>query len=59
MQVLKLHYVIGVYDPNHYDSWSWHCQYEYGHYLSLKHRICGRERAAEFSTEKEATDFLF
>jgi hypothetical protein len=59
MQVLKLHYMIGVYDPKHDNSWPWHCQYEYGQYLSLKHRICGQARAAEFSTEKEARDFYY
>jgi len=57
MQVLKLIYLIGVYDPNFDDTWPWHCQYEYGRYLSEKHRICGRARAAEFPTEKEARDF--
>ncbi|WP_020562997.1 hypothetical protein [Methylosarcina fibrata] len=59
MRVLKLIYIIGVYDPAYDDSWPWHCQYEYGRYLSAKHRICGRERAAEFSTEKEARDFYY
>jgi hypothetical protein len=59
MQVLKLSYLIGVYDPNFDDSWPWHCHYEHGRYLSTKHRICGRERAAEFSTEQEARDFYY
>ena len=59
MQVLKLSYLIGVYDPNFDDSWPWHCHYEHGRYLSTKHRICGRERSAEFSTEKEARDFYY
>ena len=59
MQVLQLIYIIGVYDPGNDDSWPWHCQYEYGRYLSAKHRICGRERAAEFSTEEEARDFYY
>jgi hypothetical protein len=57
MQVLKLIYLIGVYDPALNESWPWHCDYEYGRYLSAKHRICGRERAAEFPTEKAARDF--
>lgn len=59
MQVLKLSYLIGVYDPNFDESWPWHCHYEDGRYLSRKHRICGRERAAEFSTEEEARAFYF
>lgn len=59
MQVLKLIYLIGVYDPNFDDSWPWHYQYEYGRYLSIKHRICGRERAAEFPSEEEARAFYY
>lgn len=59
MQVLKLIYIIGVYNPAHDDFWPWHCHYEHGRYLSNKHRICGRERVAEFPTEKEARDFYY
>lgn len=59
MDVLKLSYLIGVYDPTQYDGWPWHCHYEFGQYLSAKHRVCGRERAVEFATEKEARDFYF
>lgn len=59
MNILRLSYLIGVYDPTKHDAWPWHFQYEYGQYLSAKHRVCGRERAAEFSTEKEARDFYF
>ena len=59
MDILKLSYLIGIYDPVQDDAWPWHFQYEYGQYLSAKHRICGRERAAEFATEKEARDFYF
>jgi len=59
MQVLKLIYLIGVYDPNSDDCWPLHCHYEYGRYLSVKHRICGRERAAEFTTEEETRAFYF
>lgn len=59
MDVLKLSYLIGVYDPTKDDAWSWHFQYEYGQYLSAKHRVCGRARAAEFATEKEARAFYF
>jgi hypothetical protein len=36
---------------------AWHFQYEHGRYLSMKHRICGRERAAEFCTDEEARNF--
>ncbi|OAH97225.1 hypothetical protein A1353_23325 [Methylomonas methanica] len=59
MDILKLSYLIGVYDPANDDTWPWHFQYEYGQYLSAKHRVCGRARAAEFATEKEARDFYF
>lgn len=59
MNILKLRYVIGVYEPDNDDTWPWHCHYEDGEYLSAKHRVCGRERAAEFATEKEARDFYF
>jgi hypothetical protein len=57
LQLLKLRYIIGVYDPLHNDYW--HCQYEYGQYLSAKHRIYGWDRAAEFPTEKDGRDFYF
>lgn len=57
MDILKLNYLIGVYDPEKADSWPWHCHYEDGNYLSVKHRVCGRERAAEFTTEQKAREF--
>ncbi|HEY8036017.1 MAG TPA: hypothetical protein VIF37_10570 [Methylobacter sp.] len=59
MDILKLSYLIGIYDPAQDDIWPWHFQYEYGKYLSAKHRVCTRDRAAEFATEKEARDFYF
>jgi hypothetical protein len=59
MQVQKLFYLIGVYDPALDESWPWHCHYEHGRYLSMKRRVCGQERAAQFSTEHEARGFFF
>ena len=59
MDVLNLFYLIGVYDPTADDSWPWHCHYEDGRYLSAKHRVCGRGRAAEFASEDEARAFYF
>jgi hypothetical protein len=59
MQVFKTFYVIGIYDPRQNDAWPWHCHYEYGKYLSDKHRICGDFRAAKFETEDEARKFFY
>lgn len=59
MEVQRLFYLIGVYDTAFNDSWPWHCHYEDGRYLSLKHRVCGQEKAAQFSGEDEARAFYF
>jgi len=61
LDVLNLFYLIGVYDPTADDSWPWpwHCHYEDGRYLSAKHRVCGKGRAAEFASEDEARAFYF
>lgn len=57
MQVQKTYYLIGIFDPKIDDCWPWHFQYEYGQYLSEKHRICKWERAAKFRTKEEAREF--
>lgn len=59
MQVFKTFYVIGLYDPQQYDAWPWHCHYEYGQYLSDKYRICGWNRQARFESEAAAREFYF
>lgn len=57
MRAQKTYYLIGVYDPKFDDCWPWHFQYEYGQYLSEKHRICKWERVAKFNTKEEAREF--
>lgn len=59
MRVFKTLYIIGIYSPQQYDAWPWHCNYEYGQYLSDKHRICGWNRPAKFDSEQAARKFYF
>ncbi|QSB03799.1 hypothetical protein JWZ98_22700 (plasmid) [Methylomonas sp. EFPC1] len=59
MQVLKTFYVIGVYNPQQYDAWPWHCHYEDGQYLSGKYRVCGCNRQVRFESEAAAREFYF
>lgn len=51
-------FLIGVYDPTTDDKWPWHCHYEDGQYLSNKKRLCGFDRAAEFSSAEDARQFF-
>ena len=57
MQVYKSFFQIGIYNPDYHDSWSWHCDYEHGQYLSAKKRICSWNKPAEFETGEEARLF--
>ena len=57
MEVQKSFFQIGVYDPDLYDHWPWHCHYEDGRYLSAKKRICSWNKPAEFESQQAARDF--
>lgn len=50
-------YLIGVYDPNHYDEWPYYF-YDDGVYITKKGRIGLVARAQEFDSIEKANEFL-
>jgi hypothetical protein len=53
---LRSRFVVGVYDPNFYDSWPYFFSHE-GIFLSKNKRLCSWKSAIEFDQPQQARDF--
>lgn len=58
MRVEKKFFNIGVYDPAVDEIWPWSFHVPEGVFLSINHRLCKINKAAEFHTEKAAREFF-
>jgi len=57
LNYLREWYLIGVYDPSHYDEWPYYF-YDEGAYISNKGRIASANSAREFDNIEEAEKYL-